>query len=267
MESRRYKITVNGHSKIQDHVVYKIKIEKDGKTILFYERYSNLKSYHDQLKKETNNNSLPKFPPKKFFGSEDEKFLTKRQDELNTYFESICSNDEFTSLPSFKKFIDNATKNNINTAAGAPSQPPQEQPKKAPEAKNTINEINTKVTKEIKNSKNEEEEYSKIVNEYIKKYIDMGYVVEQEINEDREKKYSKLFSEVKLTGGNSEMDKILSKEGGIDAGNDNNFNLIGQEDSSVTDMEKDLQEKMEKILKDFKNFDEVYNTSKLIVPI
>ena len=168
MESLKYKITVISHSKTTGHTTYIIKIEKDNKSITFSERYSNLKSFHDSLKKETNNNALPKFPPKKFFGSEDEKFLIKRQQELNNYFEALCSSDEFTSLPAFKKFIENAK----NTGKNTTNTPQIEQPKKIQEIQS--NEINTKVSKEIKNTKNTEEEYSKIVEEYVKKYIDMG---------------------------------------------------------------------------------------------
>ena len=261
MESLKYKITVISHSKTTGHTTYIIKIEKDNKSITFSERYSNLKSFHDSLKKETNNNALPKFPPKKFFGSEDEKFLIKRQQELNNYFEALCSSDEFTSLPAFKKFIENAK----NTGKNTTNTPQIEQPKKIQEIQS--NEINTKVSKEIKNSKNTEEEYSKIVEEYVKKYIDMGYAAEQEINEENEKKYLKLFSEVKFEGGNNEIDKNINKESKIEAGNDDNFNLIGNEDSSVTELKNNIKQKMENVLKEYKTLEDVYNTSKLIVPI
>lgn len=260
MESGKYKITVISHSKTSNHTSYIIKIEKDNKSITFSERYSNLKSFHDSLKKETNNNALPKFPPKKFFGSEDEKFLIKRQQELNNYFEALCSNDEFTSLPAFKKFIENAKNIGKNTTNSQ-----IEQPKKIQEAQS--NDINSKVTKEIKNSKNTEEEYSKIIGEYVKKFIDMGYAAEQEISEENEKKYLKLFSEVKFEGGNSEIDKNINKDGEIEAGKDDNFNLIGNTDGSVIELENCIMQKMESLLKDYKTFEEVYNTSQLIVPI
>ena len=261
MESIKYKITVISHSKTTGHTTYIIKIEKDNKSITFSERYSNLKSFNDSLKKETNNNALPKFPPKKFFGSEDERFLIRRQQELNDYFEALCSSDEFTSLPAFKKFIENAKNIGKNTTNIVQI----EQPKKIQEIQS--NEINTKITKEIKNSKNTEEEYSKIAEEYVKKYIDMGYTAEQEINDENEKKYLKLFSELKFEGGNSEIDKKINKESRIEVGNDDNFNLIGNEDNSVTELENNIKQKMENLLKEYKTLEDVYNTSQLIVPI
>ena len=262
MESSKYKITVISHAKTSSHTIYVIKIEKDNKSITFSERYSNLKSFHDSLKKETNSNALPKFPPKKFFGSEDEKFLIKRQQELNNYFEALCSSDEFTSLPSFKKFIDNAKNTGKNT-----SNAQMEQPKKIQETQILSNDINIKDSREIKTTKNTEEEYSKIVEEYVKKYIDMGYAAEQEINEDNEKKYLKLFSDVKFEGGNSEIDKNINKDNKIEAGDDDNFKFIGDEDNSLIELENKIKEKMKNLLKKYKNIEEVYNTSKLIVPI
>ena len=95
----------------------------------------------------------------------------------------------------------------------------------------------------------------------------MGYAAEQEINEENEKKYLKLFSEVKFEGGNNEIDKNINKECKIEAGNDDNFNLIGNEDSSVTELENNIKQKMENVLKEYKTLEDVYNTSKLIVPI
>ena len=57
------------------------------------------------MKKSTNKATFPKFPPKKFFGGDDEKFLAKRQQELNVFFELISKDEEFSSLPPLIKFI------------------------------------------------------------------------------------------------------------------------------------------------------------------
>ena len=85
----------------------------------------------------------------------------------------------------------------------------------------------------------------------------MGYAAEQEISEENEKKYLKLFSEVKFEGGNSEIDKNINKDGEIEAGKDDNFNLIGNTDGSVIELENCIMQKMESLLKDYKTFEEV----------
>ena len=106
MEAERYKIKIIGHTKIETHTEYIISIEKNGVNFSFSERYKNLKELDDKLKKYTNNNTFPKFPPKKFFGSEDEKFIIKRQNEINNYFENISNNPEFSNLTPLLKFIE-----------------------------------------------------------------------------------------------------------------------------------------------------------------
>ena len=110
MESERYKISVIGHTKKDGHIHYKINVEKNGQSFSFLERYSGLRLLNDTMKKHTNKATFPKFPPKKFFGSTDEKFLNQRQTELNSYFEQIFNSNEFSQLPSLKKWIEDSLK-------------------------------------------------------------------------------------------------------------------------------------------------------------
>ena len=54
---------------------------------------------------ETNSKNFPKFPPKKFFGSNSETFIIKRQKELNAYFKIIFENQQFYYLKSLQNWI------------------------------------------------------------------------------------------------------------------------------------------------------------------
>ncbi len=85
--------------------------ESEGRSFKILKRYSELKNLNDILRKETPSNSFPKFPPKKFFGSSNEEFIIKRQQELNSYFISLSN--EFSQLPSLIKFIEESKKNAI----------------------------------------------------------------------------------------------------------------------------------------------------------
>ena len=107
MSSKKYIIRVNNHTRSDGHVGYDLKIQIDNKSpFIVSKRYSELKILNDLLRKQTQSNSFPKFPPKKFFGFNSEEFIKKRQQELDAYFQSICSSQEFSKLPSFIRFID-----------------------------------------------------------------------------------------------------------------------------------------------------------------
>jgi hypothetical protein len=113
-QSINVKIQFVTYKKEGDLVKYQIRVTSQNDASLnaeLYERYSSLHTLHEALKKEANNPSnFPKFPPKKFFGSTDEKFLNQRQIGLQHYFNAISGTKEFANLPSFKKFIDNIFK-------------------------------------------------------------------------------------------------------------------------------------------------------------
>ena len=54
---------------------------------------------------ETNSKKFPNFPPKKFFLSNSETFIIKRQKELNSYFKMIFENQQFYYLKSLQNWI------------------------------------------------------------------------------------------------------------------------------------------------------------------
>jgi hypothetical protein len=85
-------------------------IEDTSINLEFLERYSTLKDLHESFKKEANSINFPKFPPKKFFGSTDEKFLNQRMTALEHYFGTLLGSKEFSNLATLKKWIESIIK-------------------------------------------------------------------------------------------------------------------------------------------------------------
>jgi hypothetical protein len=93
--------------KSEDHVEYQIKIistKDDNLNVDFNQRYSSLRDLHDVLRKEANTSKFPKFPPKKYFGNTDERFLNQRMAALDHYFNQVF--EDFSHLNQLKKWID-----------------------------------------------------------------------------------------------------------------------------------------------------------------
>lgn len=115
MESNKhFRIIFKNFDIIQGHVEYIINLisEKDSSiNVEFRERYSNLKDFHESLKKDANSINFPKFPPKKLFGNLDEKFLNERKIKLQHYFNTILGSRDFSQLTTLNKWIENLIKN------------------------------------------------------------------------------------------------------------------------------------------------------------
>lgn len=300
--STKLKIRVINHHKPSDHIEYIISIEKDGKTFQISDRYSNLKALHDNLKKElggvNSTTAIPDFPPKKFFGSEDEKFLKKRQEELNKYFVELSNNEDLSSLNALKKYINEAVKkeNPIQENKDKDNNKEKDGEKKNSNANNsnlnstnnissTINSINSNSYEEkisnsninndnssINNKKKSKQDLKKINDEVLKiikevkeKMLDLNFLTEPEISEENEKKYSSLIVSEKIMNNDEIKGEIFL--GNILPGDDNNFELIGGSNEIIDNKEKDLKDKLEKIFIEVKDIDKVYNTSGLIVPV
>ena len=252
MEADRYKIKIIGHTKIDTHTEYIISIEKKGINFSFSERYKNLKALDDLMKKYTNNNGFPKFPPKKFFGSEDEKFIIKRQNEINNYFEVISNHPEFSKLPPLLKFIEEKKEKYAVTNKKTESQ--------VASVTQLKKDLEVKPEKEIKKSmKKTDDDYNKIINDFISQFYDMsGYYDKDMISEN--KSYEKFFDNNKIMDNNE-------KNKSIEPGNEKNFVLIYQNDSEVDALEKEIREKIEKITNLNMTLDNNYDTKGIIVSI
>ena len=256
MEQKRYKIRVTGHTKIETHTEYILTIEINSTKFSFSERYSNLKKLTDTMKIESKNNSLfPKFPPKKFFGAEDEKFISKRQTELNTFFETISNNQDFSILPSLIKFIEEKKKNIDGTKAeNNPTHLNVET-----KTKNLIQSIGEKESKIMtpKEEKKSEEEFAKIVEDTSKLFYDVNSYYDKDMVSDN-KTFVDFFKN---------NDIKMDNETTLKTQNDNNFGLIGTNDENTNSIEDNNKTKMEELLNALKNLDEKYNTNGLIAAL
>jgi len=251
MEAERYKIKIIGHTKIDNHTEYIISIEKNGAKFSFLERYKNLKALDDLMRKYTNNNGFPKFPPKKFFGSEDEKFIIKRQNEINNYFEVISNHLEFSNLPPLLKFIEEKKEKAETIKKDETKNTAIVQPKKEQEIK---------PEKEVKKTlKKSDDDYNKIINDYISQFYDMNSYYDKDMISDN-KGYAMFFNNNKLMNG-SENNKS------IEPGNESNFALISKSDTGEDEVEKEIREKIEKMASLNKTLANSYDTKEIIVSI
>ena len=241
-EGYNISIKIIGHTKKSDHTEYILSVEKNGQNFTFTERYSGLRNLSESMRKFANKATFPKFPPKKFFGGDDERFLTKRQQELNTFFELISKDKEFSSLPPLDKFIKEKKEHNEKSINALKIKPKEEK----------IEE------KELKKSliKNSEKDYNKIVKECNEKFFNLNNEREFENNNIR---FINFFKNNKINYNDNDIK--------LENGNENNFTCINKEETSLDSIENKIKQKLEKIYELYKSFDELYSTEGIIVPI
>ena len=246
MNKEGYYIKVVGHSKKDDHIEYIINIEKDGINFTFTERYSDLRNLSESMRKFTNKATFPKFPPKKFFGGEDEKFLAKRQQELNTFFELISKDEEFSTLPPLIKFIKekSAKKENNDKNMNLITEKSKKEKIEENEPKKSIN-------------KNTEKDYLNIVNECHHKFYDTKNFYDA--GENSSIKFANFFKNNKIKDTNNKLK--------LDTADDNIFSNINKGDTILISIENNIKGKIVKINELYKSFDDIYCTDGIIVSI
>lgn len=274
MEQQGYRLCIINHSKQTDHVEYLIRLvsmEDNSLSIQFLERYSNLKTLHDNLRKETMSTSFPRFPPKKFFGTTDEKFLNQRQTELNSYFDSIFNSKEFSQLPSLKKWIDEALKKYSSQQSVMPNNKPQ------PENANQIISSppvsvpeNVEKPSSRKNTFNDDENQKlrEMIEQCAKQLIDMGSIGENDFQADldKEREYQKIVKEkgvfIKALCDSSPLFMI-------DAGKDENCDMIKDDKikENLNKCENVTNKIMEYSSTIWKNITEIYTSIEITGPI
>ena len=238
MESKGYKIKIIGHSKKDDHTEYIINVKKSGQNFTITERYSGLRNLSESMRKFANKATFPKFPPKKFFGGDDEKFITKRQQELNTFFELISKDKEFSSLPPLVKFI-------------------QEKQEKEEKSMNNFEEEEIE-EKELKKSfpKITENDYYKIVKDFNNKFYNMND--ERETQNDNAR-FVNFFKNYKIASNDNEIK--------LDIGDENNFKCINEEGKTLESIENQIKQKMGKISELYQTLNDGYSIDGIVVPI
>ena len=249
MERGKCSIKVISHIKIDNHVEYLINIDSKslGCNIFFTEKYSNLRSLYELMKKEAKVKKFPSFPPNKLFGYEEENFVIQRAKDLNSFFQEINTNQNYSNLPSFNKFIDSNIKKNALVKG--------EQNKSG--ESNIIGHIvhNTKFNQRAMlfgNSLFKTEKKNSIMNvnngesvEKIgKKFVKINYEIEIENKIKNEEKYKNVFDKI---------DFKIDNNYNISCNNsDENFNFIGNNDNIIKNEENNINSYMKKNLEKFK---------------
>ena len=229
-------IQIFNHQIKDGKVIYTIEIKLNNKqSIIITERYSELLNLHNAMSKEA---KLPNFPPKKFFGNTDEKFLIQRQLGLNEYYEIITSSHIYSNLPSFKSWIFSKFEN-INLE------------------KKEIFEYN--VSDDISQEKILQDKI--IFNQINKNVIPLFFDINinfsnddldqdnnfqnKEIKENRDKKEIKENKYLIIKNDELEKNKYLENKM---IGNNNNFNLFGNKKNNLLKMEKALDNKLNELI-------------------
>lgn len=232
----------------KDHVLYNIElICKDDTNVFisFTERYSTLETLHEKFKKEAKSNNYPSFPPKKYFGNTEPKFLSQRLNSLQSYFTNILSHKEFSKLKSVKEWIVELFKKYYSKPKDSSSNTKSEQQEVKPK-ENLNNGGNDKVSKKVEQTvvkKNNLQEIlnkcSEIVDKYSRQIIDLTEEVHQtnldpEDEKSKEKKYQQIVSSTVILNNLFELPK----------GNDNNFQALGEDYVDLTERKKKLKLKL-----------------------
>lgn len=254
MESKKYKVNIINHERNEGPVLYVLSVEdlETGLTISFSERYSNLRNLYELMKKESCNKNFPSFPPKKFFGSEDEKFIKTREKDLNEFFEKINNNDIFSKLTSFIKYIEDNFKKHESKEKITTKQIQQNNQPKINNNKNIINIYKGKRLSP-EDYKKEYLEGREIVDNYNLKFVSLDYDIDIKSNEKIEIKYKNLIKENLIS---KDEDK---KDFNIENGNDDNLNFINNKeeyyDIIVNDIKKIFEVKCEQFCRMAKMMD------------
>ena len=256
MESKIYKVNVINHTKINDHIEYVLSIEniQKGNNFSFTERYTILRNLYELMKKEAASKNFPPFPPSKLFGYEEEKFVVKREKELNTFFESINADEKFSKLPSFINYIELNLKKNPNKEKISSK-------KIQYSIKSKSNKIDFEPFLKAKRLTPEEFkkkclEGKKIAEAYNQKFVNLDYDIEINAKEKDEIKYNNLISESQILreDDNNNLNQI-------EKGKDDIFNLIGNLDKG-NEIVNLTENKIKNIIN--QNIEKFSNMSKMI---
>jgi len=215
-------IQIFNHQIKDNIVIYTIEIKLNNKqAIIITERYSELLNLHNAMSKEA---KLPNFPPKKYFGNTDEKFLNQRQLNLNEYYDIITSSHIYSNLPSFRNWIFSKFKN-IKIE------------KKEVFKYNVLDDISQ-----------EKKRQDKIINYINVNVIPLFFDVNINLSNDEldqdnifQNKENKENKEQKESKENKYLIIIsdeLSQANDNLIGNNNNFNFIGRQKNNLLKMER-----------------------------
>ena len=266
MDKEKIDIKVISHIKVENHIEYLINISEkiSGYNIYFPEKYQNLRSLYEQMKKESKSKQFPYFPPNKLFGYEEENFVIQRAKDLNNFFQEIISNKIFSSIPSFQKFITSSLQRNAIVNS-------EENDKKINaniimnKNKPLLINYNPKFKKRSKLFKNsfykaEKENFNldkKEIENITNKFVNINYEIDINIKPKIEEKYKKIFDDINFTDN---IKKNVPKNN-----NNNNLELIGKNNDFIEIAEKNINSYIKKNLEKFKSMTNIIEPENLLL--
>ena len=270
MEIEKISIKVLSHIKVENHIEYLINIsdKTSGNNIFFSEKYQNLRSLYEQMKKESKQKKLPSFPPNKLFGYEEESFVIQRAKDLNSFFQQIISNKIFSKIPSFTNFISfNLQRNPLNQSN-----------ENKMEMSNNNNSSDVIIVNKNQNKshnkrfkiramlfnnsfykgdKNISNLDKKEIDNICKKFVNLNYDIEVKNKPKSEKEYKNFFDDIDF---NDNFDCNIIKNN-----NDNNFDIIGKNNDYIKIAEKNNNSYMKKNLEKFKAMTNIIEPENLLL--
>lgn len=229
----------------KDHVLYLIELvckEDNNLEIKFTERYSTLETNHEKFKKEAKSNNYPTFPPKKFFGNTEPKFLSQRLNSLQSYFSNIVSHKEFSKLKSVKEWIIELFKKHYKPITSPNSKNGDNGGNSNSIPPSNLTKADIEEKEQLKKKNNAQEILSKcseIVDRISAQFIDLNDELHQNIQDtedekNKEKKYSQVIN-------NSNINSSLFC---LPKGDNSNFDLLGVDNIDINHFDDLLNEKL-----------------------
>lgn len=107
MSENKISLKFIGFEKDGDHVEYKIIVkDSNNETWQLTERYSGLRQMYRELRDILSAENLPDFPPKKYFGTMSDSFITQRQKALENFFNNLLKKHRYDELVPLKELIE-----------------------------------------------------------------------------------------------------------------------------------------------------------------
>ena len=190
---------------------------------------------------------------------------------MNSYFDSIFNSSEFSTLPSLKKWIDEAIKKYAKESVQQTIKVPEVQPNTITQSNSIGN--NENVIERNSNNKNsltasEIQKMKEMIEQCSKQLIDMGNNADTDFQADveKEKEYRRIVKENKAFSQEQVETSCLFK---IEEGKDENFDIA--KDEKVKETLSKCEEISTKIIeysvKIGKEITDGYSTINLITPI
>lgn len=269
-----FKIQIGSYNKEDGVVTYNIRVLSIAdNSFHIIDRYRNMRSLWEEIRRDAPDpDRIPEFPPKKWFGSKSRDFLDGRKSALEIFFNTLLESPDKNVYKHILKYFKKLAKNreakdaianieeynsgnqsvakpneerkiqggqNQGPVQAAPNQPTSQQPKRQEEVKRA----QPKDVKPGVNSKDFSNDCNKIIENFNKKLIDLGYTGADAIQEIMNKGQT-YINHFKDSGTNQKF-KYNTKLLDIPEGSDENFDLLTQVDEEIENQNDEANDKLQ----------------------